>query len=96
MILHQRHAMKIPVCTDNALVMSDHQGVVIDDSRQCRGVWPDRGELDKLIERSAAMMPAPATIAATPSQPRFANSDDENGRGQQGSRKESWLSNHFD
>ena len=88
--------MKCPACTDTALVMSDHQGVVIDDCPQCRGVWLDRGELDKLIERSAAMTPAPATSAATPSQPRFADSDYENRRGPQGSRKKSWLSNNFD
>jgi len=87
--------MKCPACTDTALVMSDRQGVEVDFCPQCRGVWLDRGELDKLIERSAAMAPAPATSAATPSQPRFADSDYEHGRGPQGSRKKSWLSNIF-
>ena len=43
--------MKCPTCTDTALVMSDRQGVEIDYCPQCRGVWLDRGELDKLIER---------------------------------------------
>ena len=47
--------MKCPTCTDTALVMSDRQGVEIDYCPQCRGVWLDRGELDKLIERSADM-----------------------------------------
>jgi Zn-finger nucleic acid-binding protein len=32
--------------------MSDRQGVEIDYCPQCRGVWLDRGELDKIIERS--------------------------------------------
>jgi Zn-finger nucleic acid-binding protein len=34
------------------LVMSERQGVEIDYCPQCRGVWLDRGELDKIIERS--------------------------------------------
>jgi Zn-finger nucleic acid-binding protein len=33
--------------------MSDRQGVEIDYCPECRGVWLDRGELDKIIERSA-------------------------------------------
>ena len=45
--------MKCPSCPDTTLVMSDRQGVEIDYCPQCRGVWLDRGELDKLIERAA-------------------------------------------
>ncbi len=43
------------------LVMTDRQGVEIDYCPQCRGVWLDRGELDKIIERStpAAAPPPP-------------------------------------
>lgn len=33
--------------------MSERQGIEIDYCPQCRGVWLDRGELDKLIEKSA-------------------------------------------
>jgi hypothetical protein len=76
--------------------MSDRQGVEIDYCPQCRGVWLDRGELDKLIERSAAMTPPPAAGSATQSQPHFADSDYEHGRGPQGNRKKSWLGNFFD
>lgn len=36
------------------LVMTDRAGVEIDYCPQCRGVWLDRGELDKIIERSGA------------------------------------------
>jgi Zn-finger nucleic acid-binding protein len=36
------------------LVMSERQGIEIDYCPTCRGVWLDRGELDKIIERSAA------------------------------------------
>jgi Zn-finger nucleic acid-binding protein len=35
------------------LQMSDRQGIEIDYCPECRGVWLDRGELDKIIERSA-------------------------------------------
>ncbi|QBF30297.1 zf-TFIIB domain-containing protein [Thalassococcus sp. S3] len=41
------------------LVMADRSGVEIDYCPQCRGVWLDRGELDKIIERSAAAAPPP-------------------------------------
>jgi hypothetical protein len=33
--------------------MSDRQGIEIDYCPECRGVWLDRGELDKIVERSA-------------------------------------------
>lgn len=43
--------MKCPVCNID-LVMSERSGVEIDYCPDCRGVWLDRGELDKIIERS--------------------------------------------
>ncbi len=46
--------MNCPVCTNANLVMSDRQGIEIDYCPQCRGVWLDRGELDKIIDRSLA------------------------------------------
>jgi len=45
--------MQCPQCTKVNLVMTDRQGIEIDYCPQCRGVWLDRGELDKLIERNA-------------------------------------------
>jgi Zn-finger nucleic acid-binding protein len=51
--------MKCPVCLQPDLVMSERQGIEIDYCPQCRGVWLDRGELDKIIERSAAQPAAP-------------------------------------
>ena len=44
--------MKCPVCKETDLTMSSRQNIEIDYCPQCRGVWLDRGELDKLIERS--------------------------------------------
>ncbi len=64
--------MKCPVCTSQHLLISERQGIEIDYCPQCRGVWLDRGELDKLIERSAtttaAAVPAPAQRPAPPAQ----------------------------
>lgn len=51
--------MKCPVCTTSELLMSERQGVEIDYCPQCRGVWLDRGEIDKIIERSNAVAPPP-------------------------------------
>ena len=53
--------MKCPI-DGTALVIADRSGVEIDYCPQCRGVWLDRGELDKIIERSA-------TYAAPPPPP---------------------------
>lgn len=44
--------MKCPSCNVD-LVMSERSGIEIDYCPQCRGVWLDRGELDKIIERNA-------------------------------------------
>ncbi len=51
--------MKCPHCS-TALVMSDRQGIEIDYCPDCRGVWLDRGELDKLIERANAQLSQPS------------------------------------
>lgn len=44
--------MKCPRCQAD-LAISDRQGIEIDFCPQCRGVWLDRGELDKIVERAA-------------------------------------------
>ena len=43
--------MRCPV-DDTQLAMSEREGIEIDYCPECRGVWLDRGELDKLIERA--------------------------------------------
>jgi Zn-finger nucleic acid-binding protein len=48
--------MKCPI-DDSDLVMTERQGIEIDYCPKCRGVWLDRGELDKIIERSASPTP---------------------------------------
>ena len=60
--------MQCPV-DGETLVMADRGGVEIDYCPKCRGVWLDRGELDKIIDRSAGpavAMPAPAPTPMAP------------------------------
>src|SRR5665647_1124113 len=58
--------MKCPVCITAELKMTDRQGVEIDYCPDCRGIWLDRGELDKIIERSYSQ--SPQTQQAVPQQ----------------------------
>lgn len=83
--------MQCPV-DGETLVMTDRSGVEIDYCPNCRGVWLDRGELDKIIERSAESRPAPAARA----EPR--QSFDHQGGYDRRPRKkkESFLSELFD
>lgn len=79
--------------------MSDRQGIEIDYCPSCRGVWLDRGELDKLIERSVLLTSgAPAAPIYAPEQPRghgshhgFKDSDYGHGKhSQHGQRRPFW------
>lgn len=60
--------MKCPV-DQTELLMSDRQGIEIDYCPKCRGVWLDRGELDKIIERAAASL-APTAPVGRPARDR--------------------------
>lgn len=103
-------AMSCPVCRV-PLAMSDRQGIEIDYCPQCRGVWLDRGELDKIIERSAApataAAPAPAPSRPAPgvdSHPYAGGHDPQydprygHGYGHKpyGKKRKSWLEDIFD
>ena len=88
--------MKCPTCPESALVMTDRQGIEIDYCPACRGVWLDRGELDKLIERSASAAPARSDRATTERHPGFVDSDYRQDRGPNTGRRKSWLSDMFD
>ena len=100
--------MDCPVCKTERLSMMERQGIEIDYCPKCRGVWLDRGELDKIVERSvvelAAAVPvsAPAPVAAPqPSAPQAeyghgghrARHDD---RYAGGHRRKSFLQDLFD
>ena len=96
--------MKCPACKDVTLTMSERQGIEIDYCPQCRGVWLDRGELDKLLERAlAAAEPAPRHEPSPRHEPPqgFGHSHHPGGQGQQhgkyyGKKPKSWLSDLFD
>lgn len=98
--------MRCPV-DNEALVMADRNGVEIDYCPKCRGVWLDRGELDKIIDR--AMGSAPAVVAAPvapppqavvqprhPAPPPRYHDDDDYKYGYKKKRKESFLGELFD
>lgn len=85
--------MKCP--SDNAtLVMSDRAGIEIDYCPECRGVWLDRGELDKIIERSGSAAPQQAP-QAPPTQQSAPYYDNRSNHGYQ-KKPKNWLSEIFD
>ena len=90
--------MNCPHCPDTKLVLSERQNVEVDYCPECRGIWLDRGELDKLLDKAAAQQPAEAgrNRAGANQYQDFADSDF--GAGQRGNyrRKKSWLSEIFD
>jgi hypothetical protein len=63
-----QQAMACPI-DGTALVMSERQGIEIDYCPACRGVWLDRGELDKILERSAGDLAPAGRAAAAPAPP---------------------------
>lgn len=101
--------MKCPVCTGIDLKISERQGVEIDYCPECRGVWLDRGELDKIIERSETQAPAytqpPPQTQLQYQQPAHyqqqygkQHNDDGHGYGHNNGhyKKKSWISELFD
>lgn len=97
--------MKCPICPGIDLKISERQGIEIDYCPECRGVWLDRGELDKLIERSYTQIAAPVQSVA-PYPPGHAQGHydkhgkphhDSHGYGQNGHyKKKSWLADLLD
>jgi Zn-finger nucleic acid-binding protein len=80
--------------------MTERQNVEIDYCPQCRGVWLDRGEIDKIIERSLDQGPPRAAWSERPAgdQGRYEADPDEHRRPYEhrGHRRKSWLSDFFD
>jgi Zn-finger nucleic acid-binding protein len=85
--------MKCP--TDSAtLVMSERAGIEIDYCPECRGVWLDRGELDKILERATVDAPVPAP--APPQQYAEPRHDNRQAQPYRKKKKEHWLTELFD
>lgn len=97
------HGLPCPSCRVD-LVMTERQGIEIDYCPKCRGVWLDRGELDKIIERSAneearAASAQPAPPSPQPSSQGYYDGDrhDRGGRDYgRGRRHGSFLGRLFD
>ena len=86
------------------LVMSERSGIEIDYCPTCRGVWLDRGELDKIIERNAASMAPQQQAAPAPQQSPWASAPPPHQQPHQGhgyghkpyKRRKSFLEDLFD
>ncbi|KAA8992598.1 hypothetical protein FJU31_18815 [Stenotrophomonas cyclobalanopsidis] len=90
--------MQCPVCTTQTLQMAERHGIEIDYCPDCRGVWLDRGELDKIIERAGAAVPPPAPVQAAPqvAPPPVMHRDTRHLGQRPKKKKESFLSELFD
>jgi Zn-finger nucleic acid-binding protein len=91
--------MNCPIC-NVALVISDRQGIEIDYCPKCRGIWLDRGELDKIIERSAQENPGSPYGSNQPFN-QYGNDYDRNKHHGHGGyykphKQKNWLSDLFD
>ena len=75
--------------------MSERQGIEVDYCPKCRGVWLDRGELDKLIERSAAL-PAQESGPRARDDDRYRGGHDERSRGSYKRKRGGFLGEIFD
>lgn len=84
--------MKCPTCKDVTLVMSQRQNIEIDYCPDCRGVWLDRGELDKIIEKETMSQ----TVQSAPPLSYYRKSDDDYKKEHHYKRKKSFLSEIFD
>ncbi len=91
--------MKCPTC-NISLVMSERQGIEIDYCPQCRGIWLDRGELDKIIERSANEAQASSSQKGFGNPPQFGNQPQYGQQPPYGHqkyyKKKHWLNELFD
>ena len=85
--------MKCPNCNET-LVMADRQGVDVDYCPDCRGVWLDRGELDKIIERTSGYTSGESTGHYPDDQYRQQNHYNDQYYKQK--KKKGFLSDFFD
>lgn len=90
----QPKGMQCPHC-HVPLQMSAREGIEIDYCPQCRGVWLDRGELDKIIERSAVEAPRPAQESRK-KRSRDDDDDDDYKHRKRYKKRKSWIAEIFD
>jgi uncharacterized protein len=91
--------MKCPNCNETLLI-TERQNVEIDYCPKCRGVWLDKGELDKIIERTSGYDGPNPNSNTKKNQPQDDNDDDDDnfqgGQGSQRGRRGGFFGNLFD
>lgn len=88
--------MKCPICNVD-LLMSERQGIEIDYCPECRGIWLDRGELDKLIEKSSQNNPGSLSPISFREENNYQSKHNNENHGYyKKHKKESWLGEIFD
>ena len=88
--------MKCPNCSET-LVMTERQGIEIDYCPKCRGVWLDRGELDKIIDRSVPGVTQELNPEPEQEKYRYESRDDYRQKEYQNKRrKKGFLGDLFD
>lgn len=95
--------MNCPSC-NIPLVMSERQGIEIDYCPQCRGIWLDRGELDKIIEKAAAIEnqsatnqpPQPPPQQQQHQPPNFPTYEQQRQQEYYRRKQKNWLNDLFD
>jgi uncharacterized protein len=95
--------MKCPRCAGVNLNLAERQGVEIDFCPECRGIWLDRGEMEKIIERSYAQPPPPYYPEQQapygeyrPQHYEERHHDDHDSHHNKPYRRKSWLAEIFD
>jgi Zn-finger nucleic acid-binding protein len=93
--------MKCPSCKEVTLSLTERSGIEIDYCPDCRGVWLDRGELDKILAQAKVPSPGDSMESHRPPGPRHTDYDrDYQMRQHSGhykyKRKKSFLEELFD
>lgn len=87
--------MKCPSCSVE-LKIAERQGVEIDYCPQCRGVWLDRGELDKIIDRAQVQLQPPAQSQPVEYRDDYRRDDDDRYRDRPHKKRRGFLGDLFD
>lgn len=85
--------MYCPTCTTTPLVLAQRQKVEVDYCPHCRGVWLDRGELEKILDGAASSSGGPAGSLNEDDGPQSPRALTD---GRRPKHRKSWLSEIFD
>ncbi len=87
--------MKCPNC-QTTLLITDKKGIEIDYCPDCRGVWLDRGEMEKIIERSAEHYSNRENYEADSRKYEYGKHNSEYYRANPHKKRKSFLNDFFD